>query len=75
MLLLSFLLNSLNVDVGGFVFGISKTDVIPPPAIAALLPLSKFSASFEPGSLKCTWVSITPGKTIFPDASKTLAAI
>ena len=65
------LLNSLNVDVGGLVFGISNTEVMP-PATAALLPLSKFSASLAPGSLKCTWVSIAPGKTILPVASKTL---
>ena len=43
--------------MGGFVFGISKTPVIP-PTIAALLPEFRSSASVEPGSLKCTWVSI-----------------
>ena len=50
-------------------FGISNTDVTP-PATAALLPDSKFSASFAPGSLKCTWVSMTPGNTILLLASK-----
>ena len=38
-------------DVGGLVFGISKTAVIP-PATAALLPEFKSSVSVEPGSLK-----------------------
>ena len=48
----NLLLNSLNVEVGGLVFGISNTEVTP-PATAALLPLSKFSASLAPkGSLK-----------------------
>ena len=43
--------NSFLLEVGGFVFGISNTEVIP-PAIAALLPECKSSASVEPGSLK-----------------------
>tara|TARA_B000000609_G_C24141782_1_gene331705 strand:- start:111 stop:233 length:123 start_codon:yes stop_codon:yes gene_type:complete len=38
-------------EVGGLVFGISKTAVMP-PAIAALLPEFKSSVSVEPGSLK-----------------------
>ena len=55
------------VEVGGLVLGISNTLVIP-PAIAALLPECKSSVSVEPGSLKCTCVSIHPGKTINPFA-------
>ena len=55
-------------DVGGLVFGISKTAVIP-PATAALLPEFKSSVSVEPGSLKCVWVSMQPGKTVWFFAS------
>ena len=54
--------------VGGLVLGISNKEVTP-PRTAALLPLSKSSASVEPGSLKCTWVSMIPGKTTLPVAS------
>ena len=60
--------NSTKFAVGGLVFGISNKEVTP-PRTAALLPLSKSSASVDPGSLKCTWVSMIPGKITFPDAS------
>ena len=53
------------VSVGGDVFGISKTEVMPPKT-ADLLPLSKVSFSGLPGSLKCTWVSINPGNIVNP---------
>ena len=43
--------NSSKFVVGGLVFGISKTEVIP-PITAALLPEFKSSASVDPGSLK-----------------------
>ena len=43
--------------------GISNNEVTP-PSTAALLPLSRSSASVEPGSLKWTCVSIIPGKMI-----------
>ena len=48
--------------------GISNTAVIP-PTIAALPPELRSSVSVEPGSLKCVWVSIHPGKTTNPLAS------
>ena len=48
---LSFLLNSVWLDVGGLVLGISNTEVTPPKT-AALLPDCKSSTSVEPGSLK-----------------------
>ena len=44
-----------------------KVDIlfdVTPPKIAALLPEFKSSASVDPGSLKCTRVSIPPGKII-----------
>ena len=53
--------------MGGLVLGISNTLVIP-PAIAALLPECKSSVSVDPGSLKCVWVSMHPGKTVCPSA-------
>ena len=37
-------------------------------AIAVLLPECKSSVSVEPGSLKWVWVSIHPGKTVWPSA-------
>ena len=64
------MLNSVWLDVGGLVLGISKTDVTPPKT-AALLPDSKSSTSVDPGSLKWTCVSIIPGKTVRLFASKT----
>ena len=54
--------------VAGLVFGISNTEVMP-PTIAALLPEAKSSVSVEPGSLKCVWVSMQPGRTVSPLAS------
>ena len=63
----NFFWNSTLVEVGGLVLGISNTLVIP-PAIAALLPECKSSVSVEPGSLKWVWVSIHPGKTVWPSA-------
>ena len=56
------------LDVGGLLLGISNTAVIP-PATAALLPEFRSSVSVEPGSLKWVWVSMQPGKTIWPFAS------
>ena len=64
----NFFWNSFFVDVGGLVFGISNTAVIP-PAMAALLPEWRSSVSVDPGSLKCVWVSMQPGKTVKPFAS------
>ena len=55
------------MEVGGLVFGISNTLVIP-PAIAALLPELRSSVSVDPGSLKCVWVSMQPGNTVWPSA-------
>ena len=66
---LFFFSNSSKLVVGGFVFGISKTDVMP-PMTAALLPELRSSVSVEPGSLKWTCVSIQPGRTVKFSASK-----
>ena len=56
----NFASNNSLVIVAGFVFGISKKEVIP-PATAALEPLSIVSLCVSPGSLKCTCGSIPPG--------------
>src|SRR3954468_4475489 len=51
--------------VSGSVFGISNTAVTPP--ITALRdPVSRSSLWVWPGSRKCTWVSITPGRMCNP---------
>ena len=61
--------NASTSIVGGEAFsGISKNNV-PPPAANAREPVSKPSQSLRPGSLKCTWESITPGNTCSLDAS------
>ena len=41
--------------------GMSKNSV-PPAAANARLPVSAPSHSVRPGSLKCTWTSMTPGR-------------
>src|SRR5215467_9824890 len=56
----------------GFVFGMQQIDVNP-PAAAARLPLSIFSACSNPGSRRCTCMSMKPGATIMPLASNTSA--
>src|SRR5262245_21873012 len=55
--------------VEGSVLGISKTAVTP-PSTAARLPLSRSSFHSRPGSRKCTWLSMTPGRTVRPAAAK-----
>ena len=65
---------SARVVVGGFVLGISKTAVTPPSS-AAVEPVSMSSFSRCPGSRKWTWVSMTPGRTCSPRASKISAAV
>ena len=50
------------------VFGISNTAVTP-PSTADRLPVSRSSLCSSPGSRKCTWVSITPGRICRPVAS------
>ena len=62
------------VTVAGCVLGISTT-VVTPPAVAALVPDSKFSLSGNPGSRRCTCMSIIPGRTSLPEASMTLSAL
>ena len=52
----------------GLVFGISNTAVTP-PRTADRLPVSRSSLCSSPGSRKCTWVSITPGRICRPVAS------
>src|SRR5689334_17740641 len=49
-----------------------QTDVNP-PAAAARDPLSIVSACSNPGSRRCTCMSMKPGATIRPPASKTCA--
>ena len=61
-----------SVVVCGTVLGMSK-NVVTPPAAAARLSLSMSALSVRPGSRKCTWVSITPGITIQPEASIVLS--
>ena len=61
------------MTVSGSVFGISNTAVTPP--ITALRePVSRSSLWVRPGSRKCTWVSITPGRMCRPLQSITSAA-
>src|SRR3989338_59554 len=60
------------VVVGGIVLGISRTVVMPPFA-AAIEPVKKSSLCVNPGSLKCTWQSISPGSTKLLFASITLS--
>ena len=60
------------VVVGGSVLGISNTAVTPPSA-AAREPVSRSSLWARPGSRKCTWLSITPGRTCRPVAVDPLA--
>ena len=43
-----------------------------PPATAALDSVKIFALCVKPGSLKCTWSSIHPGKTNFPFKSMIL---
>ena len=61
------------VTVSGLVFGISKTAVTPPSA-AERMPDSKSSLCSLPGSRKCTWLSMMPGRTMRPVASTTSPA-
>ena len=51
--------------VSGLVFGISKTAVTP-PSTAAREPVSRSSLCSRPGSRKCTWLSMTPGRMCRP---------
>src|SRR5689334_12879795 len=51
--------------VGGTVFGMSITLVMPPQT-AAVEPVAKSSLWVMPGSLKCTWPSNSPGKMCLP---------
>ena len=56
------------VWIGGFVLGMQATDVNP-PATAARAPVLIVSLCSNPGSRKCTCMSIQPGEIILPDAS------
>src|SRR5581483_11983741 len=51
--------------VGGTVFGMSTT-VVMPPQTAAVEPVVKSSLWVMPGSRKCTWPSNRPGKICLP---------
>ena len=65
LIIFSLSLYAFRVFVLGFVFGISIT-VVKPPFAAAIDPLFISSLYVNPGSLKCTWGSISPGNTICP---------
>src|ERR1035441_11034512 len=56
----------------GLVLGMQQMDVNP-PAAAARDPLSMVSACSNPGSRRCTCISMKPGATIIPVASNTSA--
>src|ERR1035437_2534312 len=56
----------------GLVLGMQQMDVNP-PAAAAREPLSMVSACSNPGSRRCTCISMKPGATIIPVASNTSA--
>ena len=62
------------MTVGGAVFGISNTPVTP-PITAARPPVAKSSLCVAPGSRKCTWVSMTPGRTWSPVQSRLRSAL
>ena len=62
------------VVVSGLVLGISKTAVTP-PITAAREPVSRSSLCSRPGSRKCTWVSMTPGRTWRPRQSMVSPAL
>lgn len=53
--------NVLVSMIGGFVLGIANNIVIP-PATAASVPLCHVSLYSPPGSRKCAWMSIKPGR-------------
>ena len=65
----SLSLRSAAVSVFGLVFGISKIAVTPPRAAPAV-PRSRSSLWVRPGSRKCTWVSMTPGRTAATNSAK-----
>ncbi len=53
----------------------SRMQVTPAKA-ADMVPVEKSSLWVMPGSLKCTWGSVNPGRTTFPGpASMTLSAL
>ena len=51
--------------VMGLLLGMSMT-VVMPPAAAAFVPVSKVSRYANCSSLRCTWVSMSPGRAICP---------
>mmetsp|Transcript_27935 Transcript_27935/g.61326 ORF Transcript_27935/g.61326 Transcript_27935/m.61326 type:complete len:248 (-) Transcript_27935:299-1042(-) len=53
----------VRVVVTGLLLSGMSTAVVMPPIAAAAVPLAMPSHSTRPGSLKCTWTSITPGET------------
>ena len=58
----------LGLSAAGEVFGM-QTTVVNPPAAAARAPDSIVSFQPNPGSRRCTWMSIRPGATMRPVAS------
>ena len=66
-------LSSSALRTGGSEFsGMSKKQV-PPPAARAVEPVARPSQCSRPGSLKCTWASMKPGKTKAPHTSRSMA--
>ena len=57
--------------VAGMLLSGMSTIVVTPPAAAARVPVSKPSQSVLPGSLMCTWVSTSPGRTTRSPTSTT----
>src|SRR5579863_56932 len=49
-----------------------STSVVTPPAAAASVAVSNPSHSVRPGSLMCTWVSTSPGRSTSPSARRTI---
>ena len=56
----------------GFVFGMQQTEVNP-PAFAAAVPVAIVSLYSNPGSRRCTCMSMRPGTMSLPAASMTWA--
>src|SRR5208283_1174959 len=62
------------LSLTGLVLGMQQTTVNPPRA-AASVPVSMVSEFSCPGSRRCACMSIKPGATIRPAASKTAASV
>src|SRR5262249_51514314 len=61
------------LSLTGSLLGMAQT-AVNPPAAAALRPVATVSAYSRPGSRRCAWRSMKPGKTSRPFASRTCAS-